>query len=106
MQAVRRDARRARRNQTLDLLAAPALGALAAFFAQHLLAEPDLGGRDLDELVRLDVFEGDLEREQPGGLSKTFLSEPEARMFVSFFSLQGLTTMSSPRAFSPMIMPW
>ena len=26
-----------------------------------------------------------------GGLSRTFLSEPEARMLVSFFSLQGLT---------------
>ena len=25
-----------------------------------------------------------------------FLSEPEARMLVSFFSLQGFTTMSSP----------
>src|SRR5208283_3601457 len=40
-----------------------------------------------------------------GGLSKMFLSDPDARMLVNFFSLQGLTTMSSLRAFSPMIMP-
>src|SRR5262249_4414907 len=40
-----------------------------------------------------------------GGLSRMFLSEPEARILVSFFSLQGLTTISSPRAFSAMIIP-
>ena len=33
------------------------------------------------------------------------LSEPEARMLVSFFSLVALTSMSSSRAFSPTIMP-
>ena len=32
-----------------------------------------------------------------GGFSRMFLSEPEARMLVSFFSLHGFTTMSSPR---------
>jgi hypothetical protein len=40
-----------------------------------------------------------------GGFRRMLRSEPEARMFVSFFSLQGLTLMSSARAFSATIIP-
>ena len=94
-----------RRESDADLLAAPALDALAPFLGKDFLAQPDLAGGDLDELVGLDVLEGDLERQQPGGFEQDFLSEPDARMLVNFFSLHGLTTMSPLRAFSPMIMP-
>ena len=83
-----------------------AVGPFAGFFAENFLAEADLGGGDFDEFVVLDVFQGvsrgDIWR---GGLRRMFLSEPEARMLVSFFSLQGLTTRSLSRAFSATIMP-
>ncbi len=39
------------------------------------------------------------------GISGTSTSEEDCRMLVSFFSLVGLTSMSSDRAFSPTIMP-
>ena len=39
------------------------------------------------------------------GERRTFSSFPAARMLDSFFSLQGLTSMSSPRLCSPTIIP-
>ena len=40
-----------------------------------------------------------------GGVSRTVSSADEARMFVSFFSRQMLTSMSPAREFSPTIIP-
>ena len=40
-----------------------------------------------------------------GGVNLTCSSVPDARMFVSFFSLHGLTSMVSSLLFSPMIIP-
>ncbi len=39
------------------------------------------------------------------GISGTSTSPEDWRMLVSFFSLVGLTSMSSEREFSPTIMP-
>src|SRR5271157_1350775 len=73
VQAVRRTLCSGRRESDADLLAAPALDALAAFLGKDLLAQADLAGGDLDELVRLDVLEGDLKRQQPGGFEQNIL---------------------------------
>ena len=40
-----------------------------------------------------------------GGVRRSKLSAAAARMLVSFFSLVGLTSISSARAFSPTIIP-
>ena len=40
-----------------------------------------------------------------GGVSRTCSSAPDARMFVSFFSLHGLTSIVYSRECSPMIIP-
>ena len=40
-----------------------------------------------------------------GGINRTNSSPVDDRMFVSFFSLVALTSMSSEREFSPTIMP-
>ncbi len=39
------------------------------------------------------------------GVSRSNSSATDERMLVSFFSLVGLTSISSARAFSPMIIP-
>src|SRR6202034_3111307 len=48
------------------LLSAATLGALASVLGQDLLAEPDLRRGDLDELVVLDVLEGQLQGQFAG----------------------------------------
>ena len=50
-------------------------------------------------------LEGLLQGDRPWRHQLAKLSPEEARTLVSFFSLVGLTSMSSARAFSPMIMP-
>src|SRR5271157_3027148 len=72
-EAVRRMLCSGRRESDADLLAAPALGALATLLGKDLFAQPDLAWGDLDELVGLDVLEGDLERQQPRGLEQDVL---------------------------------
>src|SRR4051794_11010887 len=53
-----------------DLLPTAPLGPLPAFLAQHFLAEPDLRGSNLDELVRLDVLERDFQGDLTGWLEQ------------------------------------
>src|SRR5271157_5939839 len=73
VQAVRRILCSGRRESDADLLAAPALDALATLLGEDLFAQPDLAGGNLDELVGLDVLEGDLERQQPRRLEQDVL---------------------------------
>ena len=62
-----------RSGQTPTFLPPPRSGSLAAFLGQHLLAEADLRRGDLDQLVGLDVFEGDFQGQQAGGLEQDVL---------------------------------
>jgi hypothetical protein len=55
---------------------------------------------DLDELVLLDELQRLLEAHRFAGDSRTASSEPDARMFVSFFSLVTLTS----RSFAPGVL--
>ena len=61
--------------------------------------------RHLDALVVGDELERLLERHRPRRGELLDVVGADARMLVSFFSLVGLTSMSSARAFSPTIMP-
>ena len=62
-------------------------------------------GRHLDALVVAHELQRLVERDPPGGTRRTSSSLVEERMLVSFFSLVGLTSRSSPRPFSPTITP-
>ena len=68
-------------------------------------AQADVGRRHLDALVVGEELERLLERQQARRHQPHDSSDPEPRMLVSFFSLVGLTSMSSEREFSPTIMP-
>jgi hypothetical protein len=62
-------------------------------------------GRDFDEFVVFDVFEGEFEGSSRGDLMVVLISAVEARMLVSFFSRQMLTGRSLSRQCSPTTWP-
>jgi len=75
-------------------------------FPEQRLAKADVAGRHLHQLVVLDVLQRHFQLQLAGRFQKRmFSSLPAARMFVSFFSLVGLTARSLSRAFSPTIIP-
>ena len=70
------------------------------------LPQADVGGRDLDALVLADVLERLVERERARrNEPNELVGGRRARVFVSFFSFVAFTSRSSPRAFSPTIIP-
>ena len=79
--------------------------AAAVLLVEDHLAEAHRLRCDLDALVLPDELERLLERQLLVGMSRTNSSAVDDRMLVTFFSLVGLTSMSSDRAFSPTIIP-
>ena len=81
------------------------VGTLALGLVEDDLAHAHALGRHLHVLVLLDVFEGLLEREDDGRMMRALLSEPDARMLVSFFDLVTLMTRSFSCTCSPTTCP-
>jgi len=73
--------------------------------AQHLLAEADGLRGDLDQFVLRDPFDPVFEAHLAVWRDAHRFIVPSARMLVSFFSRQMLTSRSFSREYSPMIMP-
>ena len=72
---------------------------------QNALAHTDALRGDLEQLIVGDELESRSMDIWRGGIRRSASSEPDARMLVSCFFLQTFTAMSSPRGFSPTIMP-
>lgn len=83
----------------------PDIGSLAQSGVQYLLAYPQIGGCDLQQLVGVDKVQGLLQAHDLGGVSRSALSALEERVLVSCFFLQTLISISSLLPVCPTTMP-